>query len=100
MLAFEVAINGKRRYLAGHEDARSLILLVSGDCFVRDAHAMTSVIVPYGGPADSATLSYESDPLSVGDEMTVRVVDVEKPDPPVHRNDGEGSYRIELGTSE
>jgi hypothetical protein len=100
MLAFEVTINGKRRYLAGHVDEHSLHLILWGNNrFGRAATVNTSVAVPHDGPGGFATLSYDSEPLSVGDELTIRIVDAEAPDPPLERNDGDGSYKIEIEAS-
>jgi hypothetical protein len=99
MLAFEVSINGKRRYLAGHTDAQRLILFLSSDCYARDGNVTTSMVVPHDNPGGSATLSYETDQVPIGGEITIRVVDVEKPDPPVKRNDGQGGYRIVASAS-
>lgn len=100
MLAFEVTINGKRRYLAGHVDEHSLHLILWGNNrFGRAASVNTSVTVPHDGPGGFATLSYDSEPLSVGDELTIRIVDAEVPDPPLKRNDGDGSYKIEIEAS-
>jgi hypothetical protein len=101
MLAFEVTVNGKVRYVAGHADAQSVQLILWGsDRFERAASLNTFVAVPNDSPGGSATLSYEPARVAVGDELTIRIVDVEAPDAPLKRNDGEGSYQIEFGTSE
>ena len=101
MLAFEVSINGKLRYVAGHADAQSLTLMLWGTTrYVQSASVNTFVAIPSDSPAGSATQSYETDSISIGDEVSIRIVDVETPDRPVKRNDGEGSYSIEFGTSE
>ena len=101
MLAFEVLINGKRRYLAGHLDAHSLHLILWGNNrFERGATVTTSINVPHDVPGGFATLSYDSESIAIGDELTIRVIDAEAADPPAKRNDGEGSYKIEFGVSE
>lgn len=101
MLAFEVTVNGNRRYIAGHPDAASVQLLLWGrNQFDRGASLTTFVAVPNDSPGGLATLAYEPEQLVIGDELTVRIVDVEAPDVPVARNDGEGSYRIELESSQ
>ena len=101
MLAFEVTINGKRQYVAGHRDEQSLHLILWGSSqFVPAASVNTSVNVPNDSPGGLATLSYDSLPLAIGDELTIRVVDSAAPDAPVKRNDGDGSYKIEFGVSE
>ena len=48
----------------------------------------------------SLALSYPPERIAIGDEMTVRIVDVETPDAPLNRNDGQGDYRIEVEASE
>ena len=101
MLAFEVSINGKRQYLAGHLDEQSLHLFVWGsNQFGPQASVNTSVAVPNNSPGGLATLSYDSLPLRIGDELTVRIVDTVAPDAPIQRNDGDGSYKIEFEASE
>ena len=101
MLAFEVSINGKRQYVAGHQDEESLHLVLWGTTrFAPAASVNVSVAVPNNSPGGHATLSYESLPLAIGDEVTIRIVDAETPDAPTERNDGDGSYKIEFETSE
>ena len=102
MLAFEVSINGKRQYLAGHLDAQSLHLIVWGSAQFGQpmASVNTSLAVPNTSPGGLATLSYDSRPLAIGDELTVRIVDVAAFDAPTERNDGDGSFRIEFETSQ
>jgi hypothetical protein len=98
MLAFEVTVNGKRRYLAGHVDGQSVQLILWGSNGA--AGLSTFVAVPNDSPGGLATLSYEPGRLAIGDELQVRIVDVERPDAPVERNDGEGSYQIKIEASE
>ena len=101
MLAFEVSINGKRQYVAGHLDEHSLHLILWGsNQFGPLASVNTSVTFPNNSPGGLATLSYDSVPLKIGDELTIRIVDAATPDAPVERNDGDGSYKIEFGVSE
>jgi hypothetical protein len=100
MLAFEVTVNGKRRYVAGHPDEHSLHLTLWGNNrFERGASINTFVAVPNDSPGGLATLSYKPERIAIGDELTIRIVDVESPDPPVERNDGDGGYQIEFGVS-
>src|SRR5262249_23305498 len=100
MLAFEVTVNGKRRYVAGHPDAQSLQLILWGNTrFVPGANVNTFVAVPNDSPGGLATLSYQSERITIGDELTVRIVDVDSPDSPSERNDGEGRYKIEIEAS-
>jgi len=98
MLAFEVTVNGKRRYVAGHVDAQSVQLILWGSDGA--AGINTFVAVPNDSPGGLATLSYAAERIAIGDELTIRIVDVEASDAPVERNDGEGSYQIEFGVSE
>lgn len=101
MLAFEVTVNGKRRYVAGHADEHSLQLILWGNNRFepRGASINTFVTVPSDSPGGFATLSYESEPIGIGDELTIRIVDVQAPDAPVKRNDGGGGYQIKIETS-
>jgi hypothetical protein len=39
-------------------------------------------------------LSYPNDRLSVGDELTIRIIQVDRADPPMKRNTGDGSVEI------
>ena len=103
MLAFEITVNGKRRYVAGHVDAQSVQLILWGNPRFDPAGLLNAfVAVPNDSPGGLATLSYESARVSMGDEVTIRIVDVEAADVPVERNDGQGAYEIviEHGTSE
>ena len=102
MLAFEVSVNGKRRYVAGHVNEQSLNLVLWGNNRFepRGASINTFVSVPNDSPGGLATLSYESERIGIGDELTIRIVDAEAPDTPVKRNDGEGDYKIELEASD
>jgi hypothetical protein len=106
MLAFEVSVNGKRQYVAGHPDGQTLHLtLFGGNNFQPAASINTFVAVPNNSPGGLATLSYPGRPLAVGDELTIRIVDAATADAPLERNDGErnardGSYQIEFGVSE
>jgi len=94
MLAFEVTVNGKRRYVAGHVDEQSVQLILWGSHGT--AGLTTFVAVPNDSPAGLATLSYEPARLAIGDELKIRIVDVEAADAPVQRNDGEGGYQIAI----
>ena len=101
MLAFEVTVNGKRRYVAGHVDAQSVQLVLWGGArFDPAASLNTFVAVPNNSPGGLATLSYEPERVRIGDELLIRIVDVVAPDAPMKRNDGEGGYQIEFGSSE
>jgi hypothetical protein len=57
MVALEVSVNGKRRYVAGHADARMVN-------------------------------------ISVGDEVTIRIIEVDHADLPTERSTGDGSVEI------
>ena len=98
MLAFEVTVNGKRRFAAGHVDSRSVQLILWGSDGA--AGLNTFVAVPNDSPGGLATLSYEPVRLGIGEELKIRIVDAETPDAPVERNDGEGPYPIKLEASQ
>ncbi len=94
MLAFEVCVNGERRYVAGHGDARLLTVWLNGrlpDEFILEhrIQMIGSVAVPGGAPGHFSTLTYPMQSLTVGDEITVRVVDVETPDQPQPQEGGQ-----------
>ena len=87
MIALEVSVNGKRRYVAGHIDAGTLGVIVRGyrpfpeapfhsalECFMR--------LIVEGPQQQGDMLPYPTDRLSVGDEVTVRIVEVDSADPP------------------
>jgi hypothetical protein len=106
MLTFEVSINGKRQYVAGHPDGQTLHLTVfGGNNFQPAASVTTFVAVPDNSPGALESLSYATRSLTVGDELTIRIVDAATADPPLKRSDrerdhGDGSYQIEFGVSE
>jgi hypothetical protein len=94
MLALEVTVNGQRRYVAGHADSQLLKVIISGNRQFSFAGIGPFVAVPKGAASDLATLMYEDVRLSIGDEVVVRIVDVDRADPPAKRSTGEGSVRI------
>jgi hypothetical protein len=101
MLAFEVTVNGTRRYVAGHVNEHFLQLILWGNNgFERGGSINTFVAVPNDSPGGLATLSYPSERIAIGDEVSIRIVDVETPDAPLTRNDGQGDYQIEIEASE
>ena len=101
MLAFEVSVNGKRRYVAGHVSEQSLQLILWGNNrFECAASVNIFVAVPNDSPGGRATLSYPSERIAIGGEITIRIMDVETPDVPLKRNDGQGEYQIEIEASE
>ncbi len=67
MLAFEVTVNGKRRYIAGHVDAQSVQLILWGTARFEPAASLnTFVAVPNNSPGSLATLSYEPERVVIG----------------------------------
>ncbi len=100
MVAFEVSVNGKRRYVAGHADARILNISMHGSLLALAAMPASSfgvlgwVAVPGTGEGGLHTLSYPEDHLSVGDELTIRIIEVDRADLPAKRNTGDGSVEI------
>jgi hypothetical protein len=96
MVAFEVSVNGKRRYVAGHPDAQMLNICVTGSrpaiAGLFGVHGL--VAVPSKAEGELDTLSYPNDRLSVGDEVTIRIVEVDRADPPVKGNTGKGSVEF------
>lgn len=94
MIAFEVFVNGSLRYVAGHRDAHVLSLWLRSVC--RGAagvptstymHAHVGVPNPAADAGQLDTLTYPNDPLSIGDEVTIRIVDVDSADPPTKQPD-------------
>jgi hypothetical protein len=55
---------------------------------------LASVAVPSTSESGLDTLSYPNDRLSVGDEVTIRIIEVDRADPPMKRHAGEGSVEI------
>jgi hypothetical protein len=89
VVALEVSVNGKRRYVAGHIDASSLVVMVQVIRPFPEA-PVSSILhgvvgVPVEGRQQTDSLPYPSDRLSVGDEVTVRIVEVDSADPPSDR---------------
>ncbi len=86
MIALEVSVNGNRRYVAGHIDASSLVVMVQVIRPFPEAPVLSRlhgvVGVPVEGRQQTDSLPYPSDRLFVGDEVTVRIVEVDSADPP------------------
>jgi hypothetical protein len=99
MLALEVSVNGQRRYVAGHADSQMLQVIISGNREFSSAGIGAFVAVPDGAKPNLATLSYEDLRLAIGDEVVVRVVDVQAADQPAKRNRGQGVVRIEAASN-
>lgn len=77
MIALEVTLNGRRLCTAGAADVSVLTAILS---FVGKRHELELEI---GGLADEAHLKWLSPGrLSLGDEVTVRIVETDRPDPP------------------
>ena len=77
MIGFEVILNGTRICTAGAGDEGTLSAIVS---FVGNRKELDLEI---GGLVDDAHLDWAvPKKLAVGDEITVRVVHTEQPDPP------------------
>jgi hypothetical protein len=53
-----------------------------------------SVAVPSTAEGGLHTLPYPEDRLSVGDEVTIRIIEVDRADPPMEQNTGDGSVEI------
>ena len=89
MLCFEISINGEWKYTAGIDDAEQLEArletLGSSDEVVFSVTAFPPSERSYPHFANWGTA-----PCSVGDEVRIRLVDVDKPDLPRHSNYGEG----------
>ena len=98
MLALEVSVNGQRRYIAGHADSQMLKVMVSGNRQFSFAGLSAFVAVTQGANPTLETLAYEDVRLAVGDEVVVRVVNVEAADQPAQRHAGAGSVRIEASS--
>ena len=77
MIGFEVTLNGRRLCIAGAKQANVLTAILS---FVEKRNELELEI---GGLADEAHLKWPSPGrLSLGDEITVRIVETDRPDPP------------------
>ena len=97
MVAFEVLVNGKRRYVAGHTDAHFLQIEMTGT-FPATASGVFAVHGFFALPATKEdqleSSSYPSERVSVGDQVTIRVIEVDRADPPTKWNDAGGSMEI------
>jgi hypothetical protein len=77
MIGFEVTLNGRRLCTAGAIDASVLTTIVS---FLGKRNELELEI---GGLVDEAHLKWPSPgSLAVGDEVTVRIIETDRPDPP------------------
>ena len=77
MIGFEVSLNGRRLCTAGAGDDGVLTAIVSFVCKRKELE------LEIGGLAADAHLKWPAPPtLVVGDEITVRVVETDQPDPP------------------
>jgi hypothetical protein len=97
MLAFEVLVNGTRRFVAGHSDARMLNVHLSAwspSGFAPNLSLAGSVAVPREVEGRLETLVYPHQPLSPGDEITIRVIETSSPDRPAKQ--GMGGQGIEI----
>lgn len=89
MVAFEVLVNGRRRYVAGHPDAQTLSIWVRGafpgltavPAFL-GMHGVVGLPSPSAGEGQLETLTYPGDQLAIGDEVTIRIIEVDRADPP------------------
>lgn len=101
MIALEVTVNGQRRYVVGHLDAKVLNVIVSGytgpigDVPIPVSLGIRSYLaVPNGSDGQMTTLSYPWAGLSVGDEVVIRIVDTASADMPMKQNSTLGSIEI------
>lgn len=80
MLAFEVHVNGRKLCVAGCESVLSAGVTWAG-------HDPDQVQLHVGGlntGDESPHASWETPSLSIGDSITIRIVDVPSHDPPDH----------------
>jgi len=117
--ALEVLLNGKKLYTVGMEDWRMLGASINGHRIT--AEVMEKIQAEHDQPmpgleaAENINLSayvgvpdedlkrpggssgqhYESHPLSVGDEITIRVIETDQPDKPLPRDPrGPGAFSL------
>jgi hypothetical protein len=77
MIGFEVTLNGHRLCLAGAGDQGVLSVTVSS------VGKRKELSLDIGGLVDDANLGWDTpESLAIGDEVLIRVVDVDRPDPP------------------
>lgn len=120
--ALEISLNGKALYTVGMEGWQSLSAFIHGH---RQTEEMMEQIVaqmdevPAGYeareneslsfiahvglpnpdvPGSSTGLGYGQEILSVGDEVTIRVIETDSPDLPAPPPPGDGSF-VKIGTS-
>jgi hypothetical protein len=105
MIAFEVAVNGKRTCIAGVENFGVVSTILTWvrrrSEHSRDGNTIEEELTAEVRALDSRDptagehLKWLSETLRVGDTISIRIVDVEKVDPPMsrYRNDSEADAR-------
>jgi len=79
MLCFEIQLNGKKKLLAGHKDLSELGLSID----TLDEKAFLEVNAGiYKGSSPPDYLFWDGVDFKVGDEITVKLLDSNEPDPP------------------
>ena len=82
MIAFEVSLNGRRLCTASAGDDGVLTAIVSS------VGKRKEFELEIGGLADEAHLKWPSPALALGDEITIRIVETDRPDlPATHKRD-------------
>jgi len=81
MRCFEILINGKRVALVGHEAAERLTVAIETNRSI-DVAALDLIAEFPVKDASATYASWPSGTLKIGDELTVRLVDVASPDEP------------------
>lgn len=95
MLAFEVSLNGEILYVAGFTSGMSMLTEVSVLQFPGHPRKLSlSTAIP--GGSNRRPLTWGQKPLSVGDTVSVRIVDVEQGDPAQEVNPS-GAIGVHVG---
>lgn len=81
MRCFEILINGKRVAVMGHEDAQRLSATIEANRGIEVAAVDLMAELPLR-KAHATYASWPGETLKLGDEVTVRVVEVPNADPP------------------
>lgn len=81
MLCYELSINGKRVCLVGHEKMEHIQSSVYYSTRMPNPHLSMSAKVQVSDVL-AQDARWQSRPLKVGDEVCIRVVEADQPDPP------------------
>lgn len=99
MLAFEVSLNGKVLYVAALTDGITLQTNVSAFALPMTArHIAVTTAIPSSPEGPAEALWWGRHALSVGDTVSVRIIEVDKTDPPQRMSEATAALRASTAT--